>query len=103
MFTLFLGLLVLLSFLFTAAKLPAAGFVCAGFPTVEHASPLENVAAKPALSGTEGRRRAIVLFAQFRGELPAQTRAPSWAEGIFDPERPGSFSHSPPVLTAAAR
>ena len=33
------------------------------------------------------------LFAEFRNELPGQNQAPSWAQGIFDAQRPGSFTH----------
>ena len=73
--------------------LAAEGFLCAGFRTPGHAPLPEGIAAKPALSGTVGTRSTLVLFAKFRGEQPGQTPSPAWAEGIFDPARPGSFSH----------
>jgi M6 family metalloprotease-like protein len=48
-------------------------------------------AAKLAQSRTTGTRRALVLFARFKGE-PADP-VPTWAADIFDPDLPGSFSH----------
>ncbi|MBM3277766.1 MAG: right-handed parallel beta-helix repeat-containing protein [Candidatus Handelsmanbacteria bacterium] len=48
-------------------------------------------AAKPAL--TRGSLSALVIFAKFRGEALGDTLAPPWAADLFDPERPGSFSH----------
>ncbi len=41
----------------------------------------------------QGTVNAVVIFAGFQGEAPADTLAPPWAEGFFDPEKPGSFSH----------
>ena len=73
----------------------AEGFRCAGnqgTPTEELLP--QDAAAKPARiaqAGTTGTRRALVLFARFKGE-PANP-VPSWAAGIFNPDLPGSFSH----------
>ena len=64
-------------------------FVCAG-SSVETGG---RAAAKPARSGTEGTRRALALFARFRGEERGWQGVPEWSGGLFDPERPGSFSH----------
>ena len=63
-------------------------FVCAG-------SSVERVrrAAKPAHSATEGTRRVLVLFARFKEEERGWQEVPEWSKELFDPERPGSFSH----------
>ena len=50
--------------------------------------------AKPAaltLPLTTGTRRALVLFALFKGDPTSPV--PSWAVDIFNPDLPGSFSH----------
>ena len=39
----------------------------------------------------DGHLGAIAIFGGFAGE--AGSAVPAWAEGFFDPERPGSFSH----------
>ena len=76
-----------------AIPLTAEGFLCAGFLRAGiDPLPIEIVAKSAQLS-TVGTRSAIVIFANFRGENPGQDQAPSWSERIFDPERPGSFSH----------
>lgn len=67
-----------------------AEFRCAGSPG---ATVLPAAAPKPARiaqASTTGTRRALVLFARFKGE---STALPSWAADIFDPDLPGSFSH----------
>ena len=71
----------------------AGEFVCAGDPFADPDPTREGAAAKAVEVSTEGTRNAIVLFAKFRGELPGETAAPPWAQDIFDPEHPGSFSH----------
>ncbi len=40
-----------------------------------------------------GSRGAVVIFARFGDENPGQNNAPSWAAGLFDPQREGSISH----------
>ena len=40
-----------------------------------------------------GSRGAVVIFARFGDENPGQNNAPSWATGLFDPQREGSISH----------
>ena len=88
------GLLLTATLLLGALSVWAGeGFVCVGYPAVEPNRHAEGVAAKVAVTSTEGTRNAIVLFAKFRAELPGETLAPSWAQGIFDPDQPGSFSH----------
>lgn len=75
------------------APVLAEGFLCAGSqgaPTKEILP--AGAAAKPAQRFT-GMRRALVVFAKFRGENPGQTQVPAWAVDIFNPARPGSFSH----------
>ena len=75
----------------TAAIVEA--FVCAGYPASGRDQVPASTAAKPLGPSTEGTRNAIVLFANFHDELPGQTASPDWAEDIFDPRLPGSFSH----------
>ncbi|NKB72205.1 MAG: T9SS type A sorting domain-containing protein [Candidatus Latescibacteria bacterium] len=70
--------------------LSAAAFRCAGSITLQQALPLRRAAK---IARVQGQRSAVALFAKFRGELSGQTRAPAWSETIFDPQRPGSFSH----------
>ena len=48
-------------------------------------------AAKSGGTGASGRRHAVALFARFRDQ--AETPLPPWSEHLFDPHRPGSFSH----------
>ncbi len=50
-------------------------------------------AAKPTVNSATGTHRAVVLFAHFAGQEQEHPEAPGWATGIFDVERPGSFSH----------
>ena len=45
----------------------------------------------PVITG--GTRSAIVIFARFKDETRVDSEIPAWAAGIFDPDRPGSFSH----------
>ena len=40
-----------------------------------------------------GSLSALVVFARFQGESPRQTTKPTWADDLFNPARPGSFSH----------
>ena len=41
----------------------------------------------------EGSLTAIVIFAKFKGEDSELVSPPSWAQDMFDPERPGSITH----------
>ena len=75
-----------------AGLLPADGFVCASIG--ESAEPFSSpAAAKIAPSFSEGTRHTLVLFAQFRDEEPGWEQIPAWSQDIYDPEKPGSFSH----------
>ncbi|NKB68752.1 MAG: hypothetical protein GKR89_16935 [Candidatus Latescibacteria bacterium] len=78
--------LVLLGALLSApgGTVPAAAFVCSE-QTLQALQP-------PSRPGTQGTRRAIILFAQFAGQNAAGT-PPSWTVGLFDADRPGSISH----------
>ena len=42
---------------------------------------------------TTGSLGALVIFAKFKGEASGSDSAPSWADELFDPSVPGSFSH----------
>jgi M6 family metalloprotease-like protein len=71
------------------ADLQAQEFFCAGF-----SSELQTtIAAKSAaISGTSGRPiRVLVIFTQFKNEI--YRPIPAYADRIFDPELPGSFTH----------
>ena len=55
-----------------------------------------EVGAKPLTSlqpTTSGKLHVLILFAKFAGEAPDDTTAPPYAAHLFDPVRPGSFSH----------
>ena len=41
----------------------------------------------------QGTCHVVALFARFPDEEPEQTTPPSYAQDIFDPDRPGSFTH----------
>ena len=58
-------------------------FVCAG--------KLAATAGTAQSRTTDGSRQALAVFARFSDQGSATV--PDWAAGIFDPERPGSFSH----------
>ena len=78
--------------LYWVTLLHADGFVCAGFgEDTEPTAPLAT--AKPVQHLHEGTRYALLLFAQFRDEEPGWQQIPEWSQDIFDPEKPGSFSH----------
>ena len=87
------GLILSLALLIAPSTSPANPFFCAGFATDENADRISPRTAKLAQSHTEGTRRALVLFAQFRDEEPGWGQIPAWSEEIFDPGKPGSFSH----------
>ncbi|MSR83553.1 MAG: T9SS type A sorting domain-containing protein [Candidatus Latescibacteria bacterium] len=62
-------------------------------PGLGSSAPSWGAAPKPAWasqSSTAGTRRVLVLFARFKGE---DTALPPWADDIFSPDLPGSFSH----------
>ena len=84
--------LVFLVFLLGYVSLATAGerFLCAGALL---GTPPEDEAraAKSVQVRHEGTRRAVVIFAQFADEEPVPI--PEWAADIFDPQKPGSFSH----------
>lgn len=82
------ALVVLSGFL---APLAAQGFLCADQLGDGIAAMPPGAAAKPAQGRVTGTRAALLLFARFRGEGIAQV--PAWAADIFNPEKPGSFSH----------
>jgi M6 family metalloprotease-like protein len=55
--------------------------------------PRTREAAKVTGMQTTGSRHALMIFAQFRAELPGWERVPEWSADLFDADRPGSFSH----------
>jgi hypothetical protein len=82
--------LLLLLLLWWASPI-LAEFRCAGSQGALPEAFLPAGAAKPArIATTSGTRRALVLFARFKGE-PADP-VPSWAADILDPDLPGSFA-----------
>ncbi len=54
------------------------------------AGPVPPPRPKPAARTPLSHVTALVVFTGFRGQ---QTSVPSWAESLFDPDRPGSVSH----------
>ncbi|MCC7262647.1 MAG: hypothetical protein IT369_09020 [Candidatus Latescibacteria bacterium] len=86
--------LLFLSFLWLTTPVLAEGFRCAGSQgTLSEEIPPAGAAAKPTriAANTTGTRRALVLFARFKGD-PANP-VPSWAGDLFNPDLPGSIAH----------
>ena len=85
-----LGLLVV-----SALSSPSAAgrFVCAGFTDPQWSQHEPAIAAKATLFSQTETRNAVLIFAAFKGEAPADRAVPDWAHDIFDPDRPGSFTH----------
>ncbi|MEW6751551.1 MAG: right-handed parallel beta-helix repeat-containing protein [Candidatus Latescibacterota bacterium] len=67
---------------------PPYEFVCAAQVAPRPSRP---GAARPAQA--RGTLSALVIFARFRGEATGTDQAPPWASALFDPGRPGSFTH----------
>ena len=69
--------------------LPPSRFVCGGVPVRERAR-----RAKIGQNGpTNPTHRVLAIFATFKGEVPEGTSVPSYAQDLFNPDIPGSFSH----------
>ena len=69
-------------------------FLCAGAAGHEPATAGLTASAKPtAAQNTAGTRRAVAIFAKFKGEALEGSPVPEWARDIFNAEKPGSFSH----------
>ena len=82
-------------FLGWGPALAAESFVCAGSQPVETGT---HVAAKIAGSRPreilpQGQLNVLTVFAQFANEAPSGPQLPSYARDLFNPERPGSFTH----------
>ena len=71
----------------------ADGFVCAGLTEALLEAPEPALAAKAIQSAPTETRNAVLIFATFKGEAPADGAIPEWTDQIFDPDRPGSFTH----------
>ncbi len=71
----------------------AASAFCAGVLAGQNDLPAAKITIRHVDTNTIGTRQAAVLFAHFAGQEQGRTEAPEWAQGIFDMERPGSFSH----------
>ena len=86
-------ILTLLALLSPPSSSIAGDFLCAGAlsPGAANQSPKRT----PTLAQypTTGTGNALVLFARFHGEETGGDDAPTWSQGIFDPQQPGSFSH----------
>ena len=52
-----------------------------------------EASSKPVFARDLQFRSGVVLFAQFKHEIPAKTDVPTWKSDIFDSSRPGSLSH----------
>ncbi|MFC1525759.1 right-handed parallel beta-helix repeat-containing protein [Candidatus Latescibacterota bacterium] len=50
-------------------------------------------AAKVSAERTRGSLSALVIFAKFAGQAVGETAKPTWADDLFDPLLPGSFTH----------
>ncbi|MFH1571795.1 MAG: FlgD immunoglobulin-like domain containing protein [Gemmatimonadota bacterium] len=57
------------------------------------AAPKGLAVHRAAAERTHGALSALVIFAKFRGEAPGDTLKPAWADDLFNPNRPGSFTH----------
>ena len=68
-------------------------FLCAGYLNSTVATEISARASKPTRRPIEGNGNALVLFARFHGENTGGDLAPGWSRDIFDPQKPGSFSH----------
>ena len=71
----------------------AGDFLCASALSLGAANQSPKRAPKLAQYPTAGTGNALVLFARFHGEETAGDTPPAWGEEIFDPQKPGSFSH----------
>ena len=67
--------------------------LCAGQVNPELGASRLPGPAKATQAQISSTGSGIVLFAHFRDELPADAALPNWADDIFDPDQPGSFSH----------
>ena len=68
-------------------------FICGGAPNVHRE---DSIRAKPIgrrKIPTQGTCRVVALFAKFSNEDPTQISLPSYAQDLFDPDLPGSFTH----------
>jgi M6 family metalloprotease-like protein len=56
---------------------------------------LVQIHARPSQAGakTRGSYNALVIFTKFQGEAQGADSAPTWADDLFNPDRPGSFTH----------
>jgi len=83
-------LLVLFLFAFLLLSqhaLATKTFLCAGHPPTTYSS----AAAKLTQIQREGTRHMLVLFADFQRDAPQPV--PAWAQDLFVPQLPGSFTH----------
>ena len=91
----FAGALCALSTMFSATVQARPDFLCAGYEKMENHA---GVAAK-ILSGntsylpSRGTINTLVVFARFADEDPGDNRLPDFADALFAPARPGSFTH----------
>jgi len=72
----------------TVLHRPVGAFRCVHSMPTPSAKPLISAYASP-----EGTHKALVVFARFSDEDPADTLAPAFASRIFDPTLPGSLTH----------
>jgi hypothetical protein len=70
-------------------------FSCAGH---EPSRVSVGAAAKPLVNSrralpSHGTVNVLVIFAKFKNEAPGKNQAPDFADDLFDPDLPGSFTH----------
>ncbi|MBI4531699.1 MAG: immune inhibitor A, partial [Candidatus Latescibacteria bacterium] len=84
---LLLAILVIVACPFTGIA-EVAPFICGGTP---QARKITEASTEPLPA--EGHRSVFVIFGKFRGEAPADSTAPAYAQDFFNLDRPGSVTH----------
>lgn len=69
-------------------SLPIPGLRGLGLPAARPAA-----VQAPTAERTRGSLSALVIFAKFSDEATSETAKPPWADDLFSPDRPGSFTH----------
>ena len=69
-------------------------FSCAGFEAPEALDRAAKILKRARrILPSKGQIKVLVVFAQFRDEAQGSDSIPAYADGLFDPVRPGSFTH----------
>ena len=82
-------------FLGLKPALAAEKFVCAGFHSSETGAgfSVKITGSQPRSLPAQGQLSVLTIFAQFANEAPSGSGPPAYGMDLFDPDRPGSFSH----------